>query len=166
METDRVTQCYLIDDEQDRVLFLHRNHEGDFHYGKYVGLGGHFELGETSEECIKREVFEETGKGIKILKPSLRAILRFNNEGRTFHGKPAKKHFIVYTFIARAYTGQIGECDEGELVWVPKERIYEQNLHEGDKMFLPKIFNGDATWDMTFKHKGDRISEYTAVKIR
>lgn len=110
---------------------LHRNkREADVHKGKWNGLGGKFLSGETPEECVEREVREESG--LSIRNPRFKGILTFPSF------KPAED-WIVFVFTADEFEGELTECDEGELAWVDTEKLKELNLWEGDKYFLDWI---------------------------
>ena len=107
---------------------LHRvKKKNDLHQGKWNGLGGKFEDGETPEDCVVREVREESG--LRIKDPDLRAILTFPR----FDGR---NDWLVFLFVAVKFTGEIIESDEGDLHWIDDKKIASLNLWEGDKLFL------------------------------
>ena len=119
------TMCYV---EQDgKYLMLHRNKRpGDIHEGKWVGLGGKFEAGESPEECVVREVFEESG--LRITNPRLRGILTFPDF--------AQSDWYVFLFTATEFTGELTAGPEGELAWVDKNALDDLPMYEGDYHFL------------------------------
>ncbi len=119
------TLCYLIKD--NKYLMLHRNKkEHDINAGKYTGVGGHVEEGESPVDCIKREVFEETGLTINEI--NCRGFITF------VMGKETE-HAFLYT--SDSFSGKlINNCNEGELSWVDYDRVLDLNLWEGDKVFL------------------------------
>ena len=120
------TLCYVR--KNGKTLMLHRvKKDKDIHEGKWNGLGGKMEPGETPEECVVREVREESG--LKIRKPSLRGIL-------TFPGFDGENDWLCFLFVARHFTGKIIESDEGALSWVPNGNLVHLPLWEGDKHFL------------------------------
>ena len=128
------TLCYVEKDNQ--YLMLHRTKkENDMHKNLWVGLGGKLEAGESPEDCVIREVFEESG--LLITNPKLRGIL-------TFPAFFNQEDWYVFLFVATEFTGEIQPCEEGELVWVQKDKLCDLPMHEGDKYFLRWIdeYNG------------------------
>ena len=131
------TLCYLRD--SDKTLMLNRNKKsGDVHLGKWNGLGGKFEIGETPEQCVIREVKEESG--LTIDNPKLKGLLTFPNF-------KAGEDWYVFLFIANTFSGELIDCAEGELSWVENSKLLDLPLWEGDKIFLPlldqdQIFSG------------------------
>ena len=119
------TLCYLIKD--NKYLMLHRNKKAnDINEGKYIGVGGHVEEGESPLECIKREVLEETGYKIKSIR--FRGLLTFVLGDET-------EYSFLYT--SDDFEGQqVEECSEGDLVWVDIDKVNDLNLWEGDGVFL------------------------------
>ncbi|MCL2361578.1 MAG: 8-oxo-dGTP diphosphatase [Defluviitaleaceae bacterium] len=120
------TLCYI--EKNNQYLMLHRTKkQNDMHRGRYVGLGGKFETGESPEDCVVREVFEESGLHIK--NPQLRGIL-------TFPGFFKQEDWYVFLFVATEFTGEMQPCEEGKLVWVDKNKLNELPMHGGDRYFL------------------------------
>ena len=119
------TLCYI---EQDgKYLMLHRTvKKNDVNKDKWIGVGGHFEHGESPEECLLREVKEETGYTLTSWK--YRGIVTF------VYGEDTVEYMSLYT--ADGFTGEPIECDEGELEWVDKEKVWSLELWEGDKIFF------------------------------
>ncbi len=112
-----------------QTLMIHRiKKAGDMHEGKWNGLGGKFELGETPEECAIREVYEESG--LLITAPELRGIL-------TFPGFRPEEDWYAFVFVARDFTGSLIDSPEGVLAWVDDDRLLDLPLWEGDRLFLP-----------------------------
>ena len=124
MTPEMTTLCYI---EQDGCyLMLHRvKKEKDINKDKWIGIGGHFEDEESPEECLMREVWEETG--LTLTSYRFRGIVTFLC-GDTF------EYMCLYT--ADGFTGEMKDCDEGTLEWVPKEKVYDLNLWTGDKLFF------------------------------
>jgi 8-oxo-dGTP diphosphatase len=121
------TLCYVLKD--GKTLMLYRNKKpNDFHEGKWNGLGGKFEQGETPEECVIREIQEESGLAIK--NPKLHGIITFP----MFDGK---KDWYVFMFTANKFEGELIDSKEGMLEWIPDEKLLDLNLWDGDKIFLP-----------------------------
>ena len=119
------TLCYI--EKENKYLMLHRtSKKKDGNKDKWIGVGGHFEKGESPEECLLREVKEETG--LELTSYQFRGIVTFISD------EWPDEYMCLYT--ADRYTGDIGNCDEGELVWVEKGKIMDLNIWEGDKIFL------------------------------
>ena len=119
------TLCYL---EQDgKYLMLHRTvKKNDVNKDKWIGVGGHFEEGESPEECVVREVKEETGYTLTSYR--YRGIITFVS------GAGVTEYMSLFT--ADGFEGEPAACDEGELEWVPIEKVRELNIWEGDKIFF------------------------------
>lgn len=135
------TMCYIKKDS--KTLMLYRNKkENDVHEGKWVGLGGKIEDGETPEECIIREVQEESG--LIITNPKLKGFL-------TFPKFKDNEDWYVFVFTSHEFSGDIINSPEGDLHWISDEEILNLNLWEGDKLFLKwmnenKLFSGKITY--------------------
>ncbi len=136
------TLCYVR--TGGKTLMMHRNKRpDDVHIGKYNGLGGKFESGESPEECVVREVREESGLTIK---PQLRGVMTFPQF--------AKGHdWYCFLYTAAQFSGELRhDCPEGDLVWVPDSDVLSLPLWPGDKIFLswldqPKFFSGKFVYD-------------------
>ena len=142
------TLCYI---EQDgKYLMLHRTvKENDINKDKWIGVGGHFEKGESPEECLLREVWEETGYTLTSWR--YRGIVTF------VYGEDVVEYMSLYT--ADGFTGTMKECDEGKLKWIPKDEIWNLRLWEGDKIFL-KLLNEDVPFfSLKLSYKGDELVE-------
>ena len=126
---DKTVLCYIENNHHYLMLFRNKK-EHDINEGKWIGIGGHLEQGETKEQALLREIKEETDLTLKS----------FNYRGEIlFVNGPIKETMYLYT--SNDYEGEIKECDEGELKWIPFEKIMSLNLWEGDKIFLPKLMN-------------------------
>ena len=137
------TLCYLHHDSH--TLMLHRvKKENDIHAGKWNGLGGKFEPGETPEECVIREALEESG--LEIRNPKLVGLLMFPN----FKGAD----WYVFVFTANEFTGELIESNEGHLQWIPDAQVESLNLWESDHVFLPWIREGKF-FSARFVYEGD-----------
>ena len=130
MKTPQLTTlCYLIKD--GKYLMLHRvKKENDLNKDKYLGVGGHFEYGESPDECLVREVKEETGLTLTDYKA--RGIVTF------VYGEDIVEY--MHLFTAEGFEGEMIDCDEGELVWIPIEDVCNLPIWEGDKEFF-KLLN-------------------------
>ena len=112
-----------------QTLMLHRiKRQHDMHQGKWNGLGGKLEHGETPEECAVREVHEESG--LRIAGPALRGLL-------TFPGFRPDEDWYCFVFVARAFTGELIDSAEGVLAWIDDDKLLELPLWAGDRIFLP-----------------------------
>lgn len=122
------TLCYI--ERDDKYLMLHRvSKKNDINKDKWIGVGGHFEDLESPDECLIREVREETGYELKDF--DFRGIVTF------VYGKK-NEEFIEYMhlFVGRNVVGEPIECNEGVLRWVDKKEVPNLNLWEGDRIFL------------------------------
>ncbi len=144
------TLCYLIKD--GRCLMLYRNKkQNDPNDGKWLGIGGGIEKGETPDVCVVREVREETG--LELTSFRQRGIIHFRSDGFDED---------MYLYSADGFTGDIKEdCNEGELVWVDIDKVPELNLWEGDIHFLRPLFEGRENINMTLIYEGDSLTEVT-----
>lgn len=125
MNTRLSTLCYIENEEQ--YLMLHRiMKKNDVNKDKWIGVGGHFEEGESPEECILREVKEETG--YTLTSYQYRGLVTFVS------GEIETEYMSLFT--ADGFHGDPIPCDEGVLEWVPKKNIADLNLWEGDKIFF------------------------------
>ena len=131
------TLAYIMSPDQKKTLLVHRNkRKSDQHLGKYNGLGGKMEPGEDIYECIVREVREEAG--IECTKTVLRGTINWTGFG------PNGEDWFGFIYRIDGFTGTPFEKnDEGDLVWVDVDRILELPMWEGDKHFLPMVFDND-----------------------
>ena len=142
------TLCYIKRD--GCTLMVHRNKKAkDIHEGKWNGLGGKFEPGETPEECVRREVLEESG--LVIQNPRLHGLLMFPK----FKGND----WYVFVFTATDFTGERIDSPEGKLEWIPDERLTRLNLWESDSIFFPWIEAG-TYFSAKFEYDGDVMKGY------
>lgn len=127
-----------------QTLMLHRiKRAGDMHQGKWNGLGGKFEPGESPEACAIREVHEESG--LTIRRPELRGILTFPNF-RT------DEDWYAFVFVARTFSGELIDSTEGVLQWIDDADLLQLPLWEGDRIFLPwleqaRFFSGRFAYE-------------------
>ncbi|MFA8342202.1 MAG: NUDIX domain-containing protein [Rhodothermaceae bacterium] len=124
------TLCYV--QKENKTLMLHRvKKENDYHEGKWNGLGGKFEAGETPEECAAREIEEESG--LKIKNPKLNGFISFPN----FDGK---NDWNVFVFTIKEFEGELIDSPEGNLEWIENGKLFDLNLWDGDKIFMKWVF--------------------------
>jgi len=146
------TLCYLKMD--GKTLMIHRiKKENDMHHGKWNGLGGKLNPGESPEDCVIREVREESG--LIISDPLLKGFLtfpRFAND----------EDWYAFVYVARKIEGQLIESEEGVLKWIDDEHLLNLDLWEGDLIFLPwlerpGIFSGK------FIYREGKLVEHSEV---
>ncbi len=143
------TLCYL--EKDDAYLMLHRiKKKKDVNAGKWIGVGGHFEANESPEECLIREVREETGYELYSFR--FRGLVTFVS------GKGVTEYMSLFT--GDGFTGQEISCDEGELKWVPLEEIDSLSLWEGDRIFLKLLRERDSFFSLKLVYDAeDRLLE-------
>jgi 8-oxo-dGTP diphosphatase len=143
------TLCYVKRD--GKTLMVHRNKKpNDIHAGKWNGLGGKFEAGETPETCVQREVQEESG--LVIQDPRLHGLLMFPK----FKGND----WYVFVFTATEFEGKlIDSSPEGRLEWIEEDKLTSLNLWESDHIFLPWLAEGKF-FSAKFEYEGDTMGEY------
>ena len=145
------TICYI--EKDNKYLMLHRTKKkNDINKNKWIGVGGKIEEGESPEECILREVKEETGLTLKEYK--LRGIV-------TYISTTCETDYM-YLFSSNDVEGQLIECSEGDLKWIEKHNIMDLNLWEGDKIFLKKLLEEEnGFFSIKFEYDGDELIRYT-----
>jgi 8-oxo-dGTP diphosphatase len=131
------TLGYVLSPDGQRVLMIHRNaRQDDQHLGKYNGLGGKMEPGEDIAACMCREIREEAG--IECTEMSLRGTLNWPGFGKN------GEDWLGFIFIISRFTGEhMAENPEGVLEWVPLDALDRLPMWEGDRHFLPLVFDGD-----------------------
>lgn len=142
------TLCYV--EKDGKYLMLHRTKkEKDINKDKYIGIGGHIEHGETPDECIIREAREETG--LRLINPRLRGLL-------TFVIDDMDEYTFLYT--CTDFEGTLKECDEGDLEWIPKEKIKDLPLWEGDKIFFKMLEEKEDFFTLKLVYVNDKLVDY------
>ena len=143
----QTTLCYI--DNGDSYLMLHRvKKDNDASHGKWIGVGGKCEADESPDECMLREVKEETG--LEITSWRYRGIVTFvSDEWGTEY---------MHLFTADGFTGEIGDCDEGVLEWVKKADFAALPQWEGDKIFLRLLEEGAPFFSLKLCYEGDRLT--------
>ena len=176
------TLCYIEQDGQ--YLMLHRvKKEHDINKDKYIGVGGHFERGESPDECLLREVYEETGLTLLAWRP--RGIITFlYGDKEAADGRKAEAGdkrdeadsrkdqaddkktpgtdsvpgdgIVEYMFLytADAFSGRLKDCDEGELVWIDKSRVAQLPVWEGDKIFFDLLEKRNDYFSLKLVYSG------------
>lgn len=142
------TLCYI--EKDGAYLMLHRiKKENDENKDKWIGIGGKFLENESPDECLLREVKEETGLTLTDYK--LRAVITFvsnQSEGE-----------YMYLYTATGFIGEITECDEGVLEWVDKDKVMALPTWEGDRLFLEKIYGDSQFFMLKLVYEGDKLVE-------
>ena len=139
--------CYIT--RGNEVLMLHRvKKKNDINHDKWIGIGGKFEENEAPDECLLREVREETGLTLTAWR--CRGIVTFlsENDGE-----------YMYLFTADGFEGELKECDEGDLEWVSREFLDELPKWEGDKIFLELLWQDAPFFLLTLRYQGDKLTE-------
>ena len=141
------TLCYI--EKNGKYLLLHRiKKKNDINEGKWIGVGGKFEKGESADACMKREVFEETG--LTVTDFHYYGVIRFYEEGG--------ETILMYLYTVDDFEGEAKtECDEGILKWVPEEELLSLPTWEGDKEFLVPMLEGKESINMSLYYKGDKL---------
>lgn len=145
------TLCYIEKDES--YLMLHRiKKKKDVNKDKWIGVGGKFEEDESPEECLLREVKEETG--VTLTSFRLRGIVTFVSVGWDSE--------LMFLYTADAWEGDLGRtalssCNEGTLEWVSKDRLHRLNLWEGDKIFLKLLQEERPFFSLKLSYEGDEL---------
>ncbi|MBS3932763.1 MAG: 8-oxo-dGTP diphosphatase [Truepera sp.] len=143
------TLCYLRRD--GHTLMLHRTKKpGDYHQGKWNGLGGKLRPGESPEECLHREVLEESGLTVEAA--TLRGLITFPN----FDGID---DWYCFIYTVEQTSGQLSESPEGELRWIPDRELLSLNLWEGDRVFIPWLFQ-DKLFSAKFIYEQGEFKSY------
>lgn len=129
------TLGYVVQD--NHVLLIHRNARlEDDHLGKYNGLGGKMESNEDLATCMKREIYEEAG--IECIDMHLRGTINWTGFGKN------GEDWLGFIFLITSFTGEVYENNpEGDLHWIPLDNLYDYPMWDGDKHFLPMIFDKD-----------------------
>ena len=141
------TLCYI--EKDGKYLMLHRiKKENDLNKDKWIGIGGKFEPKESPEQCNHREAYEETG--LTLGNCEYRGIVTFvSDKWETEY---------MHLFTCSDFSGQLKECDEGELCWVDKKELYHLPLWEGDKIFLKLIENPNTQFfSLRLEYQGETL---------
>ena len=144
------TLCYI--EKDDSYLMLYRNKkENDQSQGKWLGVGGKMEEGESPDDCIVREVFEETG--FRLVDYTCRGFATFLSD--------VYEDEIMFLYTSNLFEGQlVDQCQEGHLEWIPKNKIMELSLWEGDRIFLKELLRKNNKINIKLVYQGDKLVEY------
>lgn len=149
MDTPRLTTlCYI--EKDDCYLVLHRTKKAvDENGDKWIGVGGKFELGESPEECVLREVKEETG--LTLLNPRFRGLVTFVSDEWGVE--------YMHLFTGTEFTGTLTDCDEGELMWLPKRELLTKRMWAGDRIFLKALDERTDFFSLKLVYRGETLVE-------
>lgn len=141
------TLCHI--EKDGKYLMLHRiKKDNDLNHDKWVGIGGKFEEKESPEQCNYREVLEETG--LELTEAEYRGIVTFVSD--------VWESEIMHIFTSDKFSGNLKDCEEGELVWINKKEIYSLPIWEGDKIFLRFIEDKNYPFfSLRLEYKGDEL---------
>ena len=143
------TLCYIRN--HDQTLMLHRiKKENDMHAGKWNGLGGKFEAGESPEECAIREMHEESG--LLVTNPRLHGVI-------TFPDFAGDDDWYTFLFTATEFTGKLIDSPEGVLKWIDNDKVLDLNLWPGDKIFIPWL-DQDTFFSAKFVYIDNKLENY------
>lgn len=143
------TLCYI--ERDGAYLMLHRTKKAnDENHDKWIGIGGKFEAFESPYDCVLREAKEETGLTLTSLR--YRGIVTFVSDQM-----PVAEY--MHLFTADAFTGEIRECDEGDLEWIPIEDLLKLPMWEGDKIFLRLLQTEEPFFSLKLVYEGEKLTE-------
>ena len=144
----QTTLCYL--ERGDEYLMLHRTKKkNDENHDKWIGVGGKFEANESPEDCMRREIFEETGLTVTAYR--YRGIVTFVSD--------IYETEYMHLFTVTDWYGEARECDEGELAWIKKQKLFDLTLWQGDRIFLKLLQEDVPFFSLKLTYQGDELLE-------
>lgn len=143
------TLAYI--EKEDQYLMIHRTKkENDPNHDKWIGVGGKLEKDESPDECMIREVKEETG--LDVTGYRFCGIVTFISD--------IWETEYMFLFEVNEYSGELTECSEGDLEWVEKRKIPDLHIWEGDRIFLERMQNGRGFFSLMVRYEGDTLAEW------
>ena len=140
------TLCYI--EKDGKYLMLYRdNQESDMNEGKWLGVGGKFEPGESPEDCMRREIWEETGFTVR----------RWRYRGLVTFVSDTWDTEYMHLFTIQDWTGEAKDCDEGTLRWIDRERLLELPMWEGDRLFLELLGQDVPFFSLKLCYEGEKL---------
>ena len=142
---NQTVMIYL--EKENQYLMLYRNKKEKYiNKNKYIGVGGHVEKGETPDQALIREVKEETGLD----------LLSFNKRGLVYFVLNGYEE-EMYIYTSLDFKGELIECNEGDLLWVDKDKVMSLPIWEGDKYFLKYLLEEDKYFVMRLIYEDDKL---------
>ena len=154
----KATLCYIRREGAagPEYLMLYRNKKiDDPNEGKWIGVGGKFEPGETPDECMLREVREETG--LKLADYHFCGVIHFVSDTWEDEDMYLYRAEAREDEAERSAANKMPACEEGELRWVPEDQLMDLPMWEGDRLFLKPLMEGADTITMTLRYEGDDL---------
>lgn len=145
--------CYIF--SGDKVLLLHKNVKKDLNFEKWLGVGGKFLEDESPFDCVLRETKEETGLTLK--NPLYRGIVTFVSD--------RYENEQMHLFTCNDFEGTLSDCDEGELLFLEKEKLFTLPAWEGDKIFLELILKDSPFFSLKLVYEGEKLVEHKLIFI-
>lgn len=146
------TLCYIEKDNQ--YLMLHRTKkEKDQSHDKWLGIGGKIEQDESPEDCMKREILEETG--FTVTSYTFAGVITFVSD--------VWETEYMFLYVVDGFTGEMITCDEGDLQWIPKQDVMKLNLWEGDRIFINRLLKEEYGFSIRYVYKGDELVRLTGT---
>ena len=143
------TLAYI--EKDGKYLMLHRTKkENDMSHDKWLGIGGKIEKDESPDDCMIREVKEETGLD----------VTRYRFCGMVTFLSDRWESEYMFLFEVTGFAGDLIECSEGDLVWVEKSRIPDLYIWEGDKLFLERMQAGSGFFSLMVRYEGDKLADW------
>ena len=143
------TLCYV--EKDGKYLMLHRvKKKNDLNHDKWIGIGGKFEKNESPYECVLREAKEETGLDLEKL--HFRGIVTFISDAW-----PEAEY--MHLFTATGFSGELIDCDEGELEWISRKKLDSIPKWEGDKIFLELLQKDEPFFSLKLRYEGEKLME-------
>ena len=135
---------------------LHRVKKNeDVNAGKWIGIGGKLEVGETRDECLIREVREETGL----------TLTEYRFCGEVYFLNDVYPDELMYLYTASGFEGKLAECDEGVLEWVEKKKVSSLPMWEGDKVFFELMGTASEPFRLTLNYSGDKLIDHSCEPL-